>query len=166
MSATKAAYAAELTAVMERDGVSRAELARRMHTDRSTVGRVLDPADESVTLSTLSRAAAALGREPAVILAPERPSVLLERHRAALRQIADRWGLTNVRVFGSVARGDDAATSDLDLVADMPAELDLLDVGAIGEEMSAVLGRKVDLGETQALKPHVRENIERESVAL
>jgi len=81
MPATKAAYAAELTAVMQRDGVSRAELARRMHTSRSTVGRVLDPADESVTLSTLSRAAAALGREPAVSLAPERASVLLQRHR-------------------------------------------------------------------------------------
>ena len=88
MPTTKAAYAAELTAVMERDGVSRAELARRMHTIDSTVGRVLDPADESVrTLSTLSRAAAALGREPAVSLAPERASVLLERHREELQQM-------------------------------------------------------------------------------
>ena len=65
MTATKSAYAAELAAVMERDGVSRAELARRMHTSRSTVGRVLDPADEAVTVSTLSRAAASLRRASA-----------------------------------------------------------------------------------------------------
>jgi len=166
MSATKTAYAAELTAVMQRDGVSRAELARRMHTSRSTVGRVLDPADESVTLSTLSRAAAALGREPAVSLAPERPSVLLERHRDKLTRIAEEHGLENVVVFGSVARGTDTPDSDLDLVADIPEDLDLFAVAVIEEAMGAVLGRKVDLGERKCLKPGVRENVERESVPL
>ena len=166
MSATKMAYAAELTAVMERDGVSRAELARRMHTSRSTVGRVLDPADESVTLATLSRAAAALGREPAVSLAPERPSVLLERHRVELRRIAEENGLENVVVFGSVARGQDTPDSDLDLVADIPEGLDLFAVAVIEEAMSAAIGRKVDLGERRCLKPHVRENVDTESVPL
>ena len=166
MTATKMAYAAELTAVMKRDGVSRAELARRMHTSRSTVGRVLDPTDESVTLSTLSRAAAALGREPAVSLAPERPSVLLERHRVELRRIAEGHGLENVVVFGSVARGTDAPESDLDLIADIPEGLDLFAVAMIAEEMSAALGRKVDLGERRCLKPYVRENVKRESVPL
>ena len=166
MSATKMAYAAELTAVMERDGVSRAELARRMHTSRSTVGRVLDPADESVTLATLSRAAAALGREPAVSLAPERPSVLLKRHRVELRRIAQENGLENVVVFGSVARGQDTPDSDLDLVADVPEGLDLFAVAVIEEAMSAVIGRKVDLGERRCLKPHVRQNVDRESVPL
>ena len=166
MTATKAAYAAELAAVMERDGVSRAELARRMHTSRSTVGRVLDPADESVTLATLSRAAAALGREPAVSLAPERPSVLLERHRVELRRIAEENGLKNVVVFGSVARGQDTPESDLDLVADIPEGLDLFAVAVIEEAMSAAIGRKVDLGERRCLKPRVRENVDRESVPL
>lgn len=166
MSSTKAAYAIELTAAMDRDGVSRAELARRMHASRSTVGRILDPADESVTLSTLSRAAAVLGREPVVSLAPERPSVLLERHRDKLRKIAEENGLQNVVVFGSVARGTDTADSDLDLVADIPEELDLFAVAVVEEEMSAVLGRKVDLGERRCLKPFVRENVERESVPL
>jgi predicted nucleotidyltransferase len=166
MSATKMAYAAELTAVMERDGVSRAELARRMHTSRSTVGRVLDPADESVTLATLSRAAAALGREPAVSLAPERPSVLLERHRVELKRIAEEHGLENVVVFGSVARGEDTPDSDLDLVADIPEGLDLFAIAVIEEAMGAVIGRKVDLGERRCLKPHVSENVDRESVSL
>jgi predicted nucleotidyltransferase len=166
MPATKAAYAAELTAVMAREGVSRAELARRMHTSRSTVGRVLDPADESVTLSTLSRAAAALGREPAVSLAPERASVLLERHREKPRRIAEEHGLENVVVCGSVARGTDATDSDLDLVADIPEELDLFAVAVIVEAMSAALGRTVDLGERRCLRPRVRETVERDSVPL
>jgi len=166
VSSIKAAYTAELTEVMEREGVSRAELARRMHSSRSTVGRVLDPDDESVTLAILSRAAAALGREPAVGLAPERPSVLLERHRHELRRIAEEHGLKNVAVFGSVARGTDTAGSDLDLVADMPENLDLFAVAVIEEAMSAVIGHTVDLGERKCLKPHVRSNIEREAVPL
>ena len=166
MPATKRAYAAELTAVMEREGVSRAELARRMHTSRSTVGRVLDPDDESVTLSTLSRAAAALGREPAVSLAPERPSVLLDRHRIELRKIAQEHGLENVVVFGSVARGQDTPDSDLDIVADIPEGLDLFAVAVVEEAMSAAIGRKVDLGERKCLKPHVRERVDREAKPL
>ena len=166
MSATKAAYAAELTATMRRDRVSLSELARRMHTDRSTVRRVLDPADESVTVATLSRAAAALGREPAVVLVPERPSVLLEHHREELRAIATAKGLTNVRVFGSVARGDDTPASDLDLVAELPATFSLLDQGAMIEEMTRVLGSRVDLLSLKSLKPHVRENVEKESMPL
>lgn len=166
MHPAKENYVAELSAVMRRDRVSRAELARRMHTSRSTVGRVLDPSDESVTLATLVRAAAALGREPEVSLAPERPSVLLERHRAELRGIAEEYGLENVAVFGSVARGTDTVDSDLDLVADIPEELDLFAVATIEEEMTAVLGRKVDIGERKCLKPHVRENVDRESVPL
>ena len=166
MSATKAAYAAELTAVMQRDGVSRAELARRMHSDRSTVGRVLDPADESVTLATLSRAAAALGRQPAVSLAPERPSVFLSRHRDTLVRIAVGYGLENVRVFGSVARGDDTPASDLDLVADFPEDYTAELLGGAIEDLSAALGRRVDLLNAAVLKPRVRANVERESVPL
>jgi len=166
MSATKAAYAAELTATMRRDRVSLSELARRMRTDRSTVRRVLDPADESVTVATLSRAAAALGREPAVVLVPERPSVLLEHHREELRAIAAAKGLTNVRVFGSAARGDDTPASDLDLVAELPATFSLLDQGAMIEEMTKVLGCRVDLLSLKSLKPHVRENVEKESIPL
>jgi predicted nucleotidyltransferase len=166
MTATKAAYAAELTAVMQRDGVSRAELARRMHSDRSTVGRVLDPADESVTLATLSRAAAALGRQPAVSLAPERPSVLLERYRDTLVRIAVGYGLENVRVVGSVARGDDTPASDLDLVADFPEDYTAALLGGATEDLSAALGRRVDLLNAAVLKPRVRANVERESVPL
>jgi len=166
MSATKAAYAAELTATMRRDRVSVSELARRMRTDRSTVRRVLDPADESVTVATLSRAAAALGREPAVVLVPERPSVLLEHHREELRAIAAAKGLTDVRVFGSAARGDDTPASDLDLVAELPATFSLLDQGAMIDEMTKVLGCRVDLLSLKSLKPHVRENVEKESVPL
>jgi len=69
-------------------------------------------------------------------------------------------------VFGSVAHGTDTTDSDLDLVADIPEELDLFAVAVIEEAMSAALGRKVDLGERKCLKPHVRENVERDSVPL
>ena len=166
MSPTKAAYAAELSATMQRDHVSLSELARRMSADRSTVRRVLYPADESVTVATLSRAAAALGREPVVSLAPERPSVLLDHHRDKLRAIAEGYGLKNVRVFGSVARGDDRPDSDLDLVAEFPEDYTLVLIGGAIEDLSAALGRRVDLLNASILKPRLRENVKRESVPL
>ena len=61
---------------------------------------------------------------------------------------------------------DERSDSDLDLVADIPEGLDLFAVAVIEEAMSAVIGRKVDLGERRCLKPHVRENVDRESVPL
>lgn len=162
----KAAFSRELSETMASRGITRAELARRMGTDRATVGRVLDPAETRVTLDTLARAAAVLGRIPVVALTPERPSALLARRRDALRRIAEARGLRNVRIFGSVARGDDTPESDLDLVADLPAELSLLAVAAIAEELSEALGRHVDLAERGALERHVKAEIDREGVPL
>lgn len=61
--ATKRVLAWQLTEAMKREQVSEAELARRMNTSRTTVRRLLDPENESATLTTLSRAALALGRD-------------------------------------------------------------------------------------------------------
>ncbi|MDO9557235.1 MAG: helix-turn-helix domain-containing protein [Coriobacteriia bacterium] len=166
MPIDKTVFAEEITRIMKDHDMTRSELARIIGTDRATVARVLDPRDPHVSLATLSRVAAAVGREPAVSLVPERPSVLLKRHRTELRRIAASRGLTNVRVFGSVARGDDTPLSDLDLVADIPEDLDLLDVAAVAEAMSDVIGRRVDLAEGRALKPGVTESVQKESMLL
>jgi hypothetical protein len=68
-AAVKRVLAWELEAAMKKANVSRAELARRMRTSRAIVRRLLDPNDLSVTLATLSKAAAALGRSLRVKLA-------------------------------------------------------------------------------------------------
>ena len=60
--ATKRVIAYQIAQEMERVDISRAELARRMKTSRSAVERLLDPTNPSVTLATLERAAAAVGK--------------------------------------------------------------------------------------------------------
>ena len=62
-AAIKRVLARQVEAAMKEQGVSKAEMARRMRTSRSQLDRLLDPANESITLDTLQRAAAAVGRE-------------------------------------------------------------------------------------------------------
>ena len=61
-AAIKRVLARQVEAAMKEQGVSTAEMARRMQTSRSQLDRLLDPANESITLDTLQRAAAAVGR--------------------------------------------------------------------------------------------------------
>lgn len=61
--AIKRVLAWEIQRAMEADGISQAEMARRMKTSRAVVRRLLDAEDSSVTLATISRAATALGRQ-------------------------------------------------------------------------------------------------------
>lgn len=61
--AIKRVVARQVQAAMAEGGLSKAEMARRMHTSRSQLDRLLDPENESVTLATLQKAATAIGRE-------------------------------------------------------------------------------------------------------
>ncbi len=61
-AAIKRVLARQVEAAMKEQGVSKTEMARRMHTSRSQLDRLLDPANKSITLDTLQRAAAAVGR--------------------------------------------------------------------------------------------------------
>ncbi len=62
-AAIKRVLARQVEAAMKEQGVSKTEMARRMHTSRSQLDRLLNPANKSATLDTLQRAAAAVGRE-------------------------------------------------------------------------------------------------------
>jgi uncharacterized protein len=75
-------------------------------------------------------------------------------------------GVRNLRVFGSVARGEDRPDSDVDLLADLPPGLGLFGLGRVQEELEAILGTRVDLVPAQDLKPGVRAHVEHELVAL
>ncbi len=61
--AIKRVLARQVQAAMSQDGLLKSEMARRMQTSRSALDRLLDPENESVTLATLQKAAAAIGRE-------------------------------------------------------------------------------------------------------
>ncbi len=62
-TAIKRVVARQVEAAMEQKGVTKAEMARRMHTSRAALDRLLDPENEGITLATLRKAAAAVGRE-------------------------------------------------------------------------------------------------------
>lgn len=74
-----------------------------------------------------------------------KPSTSLELQRNAVRAAAERFRTVNPRVFGSVARGDDADGSDLDLLVDPLPGTTLFDLGGLQVELEALLGVPVDL---------------------
>ncbi len=68
--------------------------------------------------------------------------------------------------FGSVARGDDSASSDVDLLVDIDEGVGLLDLIGLERELTELLGVDVDVVPADALKPHIRGRVESEAVPL
>jgi predicted nucleotidyltransferase/DNA-binding XRE family transcriptional regulator len=90
----------------------------------------------------------------------------VRRHRRDLIAVAAAHGITNLRVFGSVARGEDRPDSDVDLLADLPPGLSLFRLGRAEAELEAILSSRVDLIPAQDLKPGVWARVERDLVTL
>lgn len=87
-------------------------------------------------------------------------------HRRELRAVLRRHGVTNPRIFGSVARGDDHVGSDLDLLVDFPPGVGLIKFGTIQAELEAILGVEVDLVPGSGLKRAVRDRVEPDLIVL
>jgi hypothetical protein len=85
-----------------------------------------------------------------------RPSLALSTHREAIRAIALRHRVTNVRVFGSVVHGDDTDDSDLDILVEPTSETTMMDIGAIRYELKQLLGIPVDVLTPRALPDHFK----------
>lgn len=89
----------------------------------------------------------------------------LRLRRDTLRQIADRHGASNLRLFGSVARGEERP-SDIDLLIDLVEDRGFGDYLALAEELESLLHRKVDLVLARSLSPHFRPYIEADATPL
>jgi len=94
--------------------------------------------------------------------------VLLDRHREEIRAIVERHKGANPRVFGSVARGEDRRTSDLDLLIDhRPGSvMSLFDLSAIHCEVEDLLGVPVQVLTPASLAANVRAVAEREARSI
>ena len=90
---------------------------------------------------------------------------LIER-REAIFASAARHGVYDVRVFGSVARGEATDRSDVDLLVKVHPGRSLLDLGGFLMDMQELLGRKVDVLTDDGLKPQIRERVLREAVEV
>ena len=91
----------------------------------------------------------------------------LRANRDRIRHIAYRHGASNVRVFGSVARGEDGPESDVDLLVDLDVRTrGLLPLGAMADELSALLGERVDVVAASTLASSVANSVLAEAVPL
>lgn len=90
---------------------------------------------------------------------------LLER-RAEILRLAEQYRAGKVRVFGSVARGDNSEASDVDLLVTPYPGCSLLDLGGLLEDLQELLGCRVDLATEDGLRPRVREKVLREAIPL
>ncbi|KAF0244125.1 MAG: DNA polymerase beta domain-containing protein [Planctomycetota bacterium] len=90
----------------------------------------------------------------------------LRTRKQAILGAAERHGARNVRVFGSVARGEADASSDVDFLVDMEPGRSLLDLGALLMDLQALLGLRVDVATLASLKDRIRPQVLKEAVLL
>jgi len=87
-------------------------------------------------------------------------------HREEILRLAAHYGATNVRVFGSVARGEAQPGSDVDLLVQMEPDRSLFDLAALVMELEALLGRPVDVMPDDAIYWLLRRRILSEAQPL
>jgi uncharacterized protein len=91
---------------------------------------------------------------------------IIQQKRKEIMTVALAHGLVNVRVFGSVARGEDTAQSDIDFLVDLEKGRTLLDLGGALVQLQDLLGRKVDIVTERGLHWYLREEILKEARPL
>ncbi len=87
-------------------------------------------------------------------------------HRDEILEIADRRRAENLRIFGSVVRGDAREDSDLDILVDLKPHASLFDLGGLSGELEELLGMKVDVVPARSLKHAIHERVLDEAVPL
>ena len=94
------------------------------------------------------------------------PRELVFENRELILQLAASHGARNVRLFGSIARGDSTADSDVDILVDMEDGRSFLDLVGLWQELQDLLGRRVDVISEGGISPHLRTKILAEAVPL
>ena len=91
---------------------------------------------------------------------------LLREKREDIISIANTYGASNVRVFGSVARGEADAESDIDFLVDMEPGRSLFDMGGLLMDLQEMLGYNVDIVTPQGLRERIRDRVLKEAVTI
>lgn len=87
---------------------------------------------------------------------------ILHNQRDEILQIAARYGARNLRIFGSTARGEDDAQSDIDILVDLEPGRSLFDLGGLLMDLEELLGCRVDVVTESGLRPRIRDSVLRE----
>jgi len=91
---------------------------------------------------------------------------LIKTKREDILRTATKYGAYNVRVFGSVARGEADEKSDIDLLVDMEPGRSLFDLGGLLTDLEDLLGCNVDVVTEKGLRDRIRERVLKEAVSL
>jgi predicted nucleotidyltransferase len=105
--------------------------------------------------------------EVVVMLERSPPSLEeLRQRRDDLLRVAAKWGATNLRVFGTVARGEATRESDIDFLVDLQPGRSLWDIGGLMYDLEQLLDRRADVGTASGLRDEIRERVLAEAVTL
>lgn len=94
------------------------------------------------------------------------PHELIKEKRQEVLELAAKHGAKNVRLFGSVARGEADSASDIDFLVEFESGRSLLDLGGLVMDLQELLGREVDVLTEKGLRARIRERVLKEAVPL
>jgi uncharacterized protein len=91
---------------------------------------------------------------------------LIQEKREEILALAAKHGARNVRIFGSVARGEADTGSDLDVLVDLEPGRSLFDLGGLLADLRDLLEREVDVVTEKGLRPRIKDRVLKEAVPL
>jgi predicted nucleotidyltransferase/DNA-binding XRE family transcriptional regulator len=153
-------------------GLTQQEVARRAGTSQSAVARY-ETGVSSPSVNTFERLIRAAGAElqfstrpaPASDLSGEMATTL-RRFRLEILRLARQAGASNVRIFGSVARGENRVGSDIDLLVDFDISKGLIPIVVLTQQIESLINIPVDIAPVDLLKPAIARNAVRDAVPL
>ena len=148
------------------------EVAQRAGTTQSAIARY-EKGTLTPSVDTLQRLLKANGFD--LVLDVKKSTRILRRsdlykkvqsHRGEIRNILHKVGAQNIRIFGSVARGDDDTTSDVDILVAKPDKQGVLEIYKQHKKISRLLGVRVDIAVEHLLISEVRKSALRDAIPL
>lgn len=90
----------------------------------------------------------------------------LRKYKPQIMEVAEKYGVTNIRVFGSTARGDATDDSDVDFLVEMKKGRSAFDMGGFYEDTREIIGSDIDLVTPTSLHSYIKKKVFDESIAL
>jgi predicted nucleotidyltransferase/DNA-binding XRE family transcriptional regulator len=161
--------ASTIRAARLRAGMTQTQLANRADLAQSVVS-AYESSKREPSYEMLRKLIAASGFDMDVVLVPlaERSTrkQAIENNRNRLLRALRQLGARDVKLFGSVARGEDGPESDIDLLVDIAPDIGLFALGRMRSAAEHILGSSVDIVPANSLKPDVADRVLAEAIAL